>query len=131
MIIFNGSRRIDTDDPATLSIGVLYRNDGSPVPVYRGRDSAVEAYMEAVGPPPQPPGLMTGSLQPIMGLATAAAGRYGDGFDANIVTGYTYDPSADGWNAQQVNEYTAELTGWNNHAAVQLTILNLLLGKAN
>jgi len=107
VIIWQGSRKIDTDDPQTLRIGSLPAPNGGLIDVYR--DNVSEAYSLAVGSPPaMPPLLSPGSLVPYYGVFNV---QNVDGSNTNVkyVAGYTYDQGPADFNTAEVAEFRAAL----------------------
>jgi hypothetical protein len=125
MIIWNGNRKIDTDDPKTLPIGTLFSTAGGVIPVYR--DNIAEAYAAAVGAPPAPPPLLDpGGLSPTYGKITVKD-VLGIAEDLVVVTGYTYDPGPDNLNKALIDGYKAAVDAWNYHAQATQKIVDVII----
>lgn len=125
MIIWNGPHRVDTEDPATHSIGVLYKADGNAVPVYR--DNIAEAYGDAVGAPPAMPMDMLGmgELKPVYGQI--ATNTFGQQRTAQVIASYVYDPGPHDYNQDLVAAYAAAVTAWNAHAEAMKSVVDVIL----
>ena len=95
-------------------IGRLTDADGKTILVWK--NNTADAFLQAVGPVPQPPSLGLGGRLQVVGFDTRGQ-----------PTGYVYDPSGDELNKQQVEIYKARLEAWNQRASQVQKAIELML----
>jgi hypothetical protein len=115
-----GYHEVDYDKPETLPLGYLPGG----IPVFR--DNVGEAYGQAVGPPPQPPMLLSPD-QMYASYAQISSDEFGLVTTETIPVSWTYNPGPADFNTAQANMYAAAVTAWNDRAAIVKQALDLML----